>query len=98
MKLKHLFDSLHADIVAVAAAGNVDLKNADGGKTGLKAMYAALNAVSVNRAYDDEHPGFKSGHWKRVLPFDGRDYCWYYEGGADDTHVATLLRAILKSL
>ena len=98
MKLKHLYDSLRADILAVADASGINLKTADGGKTGLLAMHRVLNAVSVNRAYDDEHPGFKNGHWKRVLPFDGRDYCWYYEGGADDAHVATLLRAILKSL
>lgn len=98
MKLNHLFDSVKSDMLAICKAYGVDLKAADGGTTGLKTAHAVLDQVSRNRAYDDTHPAFASGHWKRVLPYDGRDYCFYYQNGANDTHVCTLLRAILKSL
>lgn len=98
MKLAHLLPSLKSDIAAVFNAFGVDPRTADGGKTGLKAMYAALDVVSRNRAYDDNHPGFQGGSWKRVLPYDGRPYCFYYEGGADDSHVITLLKRIKDEL
>lgn len=97
MKLKHLFDSLRADIETVATALDINIPTADDGKTGLKTMYSLLDIISRNRAYDDEHPSFKSGLWKRMLPFDGRPYCFYYADGANDTHVATLLKAIKAS-
>lgn len=97
MKLAHLYDSLRADVAVVAEAFEVDLSKHDGSKTGLATLWRIMTVISRNRAYDDAHPGFASGQWKRVLPHDGRDYCWYYAGGADDTHVATLLKKISKS-
>lgn len=98
MKLAHLLESLTADIRAVADHYKVDIATADGGKTGLKTMYGLLDIVSKNRAYNDSHPGFASGHWKRILPYDGRNYCWYYENECDDSHVATLLKRIKSDL
>ncbi len=98
MKLAKHFDSLRADILAIAQAYGVDIATSDGGQTGLKTMYALHDIVCKNRAYDDSHPGFSGGHWKRVLPYDGRPYCFLYEGGCDDSHVATLLRRIKASI
>jgi hypothetical protein len=98
MKLKHLLPDFIQDARTVIRAYGIDFPNADHGKTGLKAMHAILGVVSKNRAYDDAHPGFAEGHWKRVLPFDGRDYCWLYIDGANDTHVSTMLRAAKKVL
>jgi hypothetical protein len=98
LKLAHLFDSLRADFLAIDKATGHDLKTSDPGTTGLKTAYRYLDIVSHDRAYDDIHPFYQNGNWTRVLPFDGRDYCFYYDNGADDTHVASLLRAILKSL
>jgi hypothetical protein len=97
MKLAHLLPSIVADFRVILAAYSFDLATADHGD-GLKAMWQLLSILSRNRAYDDTHPGFASGTWKRVLPFDGREYCFYYAGGASDEHAATLLRAAKKEL
>ena len=61
-------------------------------------LWTLLRKVSTDRAYDDSHPGFSSGKWKRVLPYDGRGYCFYYIDGANDKHVETLLKATLRQL
>jgi hypothetical protein len=98
MKLAHLLPSIVADFRVILAAYSVDLATADHGPGGLKTMWQMLGILSRNRAYDDTHPGFASGQWKRVLPFDGREYCFYYAGGANDDHAATLLRAAKKEL
>lgn len=97
MKLDALYNDLRADIATVAQALSINPATADGGKTGLKTMWSLLTIVSRNRAFDDTHPGFAAGHWPRLLPHDGRDYCWYYADGANDAHVSTLLRKIKMS-
>lgn len=96
MKLQKEFDSFLADTKTVASAYGLNLAVDDGSKTGLAMMHQVLTIISRNRAYDDTHPGFADGHWPRVLPYDGRDYCWLYDAapGCNDTHVATLLRAV----
>lgn len=100
MKLKHLIQPLTEDFTTICVATGTLLTDAaePAGKTGLQTMYALLDMVSKNRAYDDSHPGFASGTWKRLLPHDGRDYCFYYADGANDTHVATLLKAVQANL
>ena len=98
MKLQHLLEQYTNDIRAVIKAKGIDLTTADHGKTGLKTMWTATHIARENRAYDDNHPGFVSGRWQRVRPYDGSDYCEFYEGGANDSHVETLLRAIRKTL
>jgi len=98
-KLESQFESFLADALVVIDKLGLDFSTMDHGKTGLKAMHFIHTIISRNRAYDDSHPHFASGHWPRVLPFDGRDYCWLYEiDGADDTHVATLLRRVKAHL
>lgn len=97
MKLASLLEPLAADIAAVARHHGID-PSVPAGKTGLATMHGLLAVVSRNRAYDDNHPGFRSGGWPRILPYDGRDYCFYYVDGANDDHLATLLRAIQKRL
>lgn len=95
MKLKHLIDPVAADmdvILRVKAPGH------DRGRLTSRDMYFLLDRVSIQRAYDDSHPGFKNWTWTRILPFDGRDYCFYYEGGANDDHVSTLLRHVKQKL
>ncbi len=86
------------DIATVAAALGVNLATAEGGKTGLLTMHSLLAIVSRNRAYTDSHPGFTSGQWKRFLPYDGRDFCFYYSEDCNDDHVATALRRIKAEL
>ncbi len=99
MKLAHLLPSFTADIKAVAAHFGIDVATAPGGKTGLLTMYNLLDVARKNRAYDDSHPGFVSGNWPRILPYDGSHYCdVYYADGANDTHLATLLKRIKADL
>jgi hypothetical protein len=93
-----IYESVKADIKTVADTLGVNVATADGGDTGLKTMWGLLTIVSRNRAYGDEHPAFAQGVWARVLPCDGRDYCFYYANGCNDTHVATMLRNIKAEL
>jgi len=74
----------------------IDIKTADGGKTGLKAIYVLLYEVSANYAYDDSHPRWQ--FIKRCLPYDGRDYCFYYADNCNDSHVQTALKKIKQEL
>ena len=57
-----------------------------------------LSKVSRDRAYDDSHPFFVANKWRRILPYDGRKYCFYYIAGANDNHVASLLKAVVSRL
>lgn len=96
MKLAHLFEPLLADYKTVLTSFKVeqdiinDLSNRD--------MYDILAVISRNRAYDDTYPAFANGSQTRILPYDGREYCWYYVGDANDTHLQTLLNKIKKAL
>lgn len=88
------YGALRADIKAVSDASGV--RPPEGDK--LRTMFDLLAVVSRCRAYDDSHPGFQQQHWTRYLPYDRRDYCWYYAGGLHDEHVATALRHIKAEL
>ena len=90
------YNELKADIKAVSAA--TGLSSCDEGKTGLRRMYLLFTFVNQDRAYDDKHPSFVQGHWKRVLPYTGRDYCHLYEKGLDDSHIETALKHIKNEL
>lgn len=98
MRLAHLLEKYTSDFRAIIDAYGVNLKEEDHGKTGLKVMHLLLGVARRNRAYDDSHPGFASGQWKRVLPFDGSEYCEYYANGCNDSHLETLLKRIKESL
>lgn len=63
----------------------------------LSPMWDALIIVAHNRAFDDKHPAYVDGR-VRVLPHDGRDFCFYYANGCNDSHVATALRSIKREL
>jgi hypothetical protein len=98
MKLASHIEPFVEDARVVIESLGIDLTNADHGISGLKVMHGIHTVISRNRAYDDSHPFFASGHWTRCLPYDGRDYCWLYEGGCNDTHVETLLRRVKSIL
>ena len=99
MKLEPILQETLADCTAVAAALGIDVANADGGKTGLKTMYGIFDVACRNRSYDDSHPGFAGGQWERILPYTGRDYCWYYKAfDCDDSHLATLLKRVKQAM
>ena len=98
MKLEHLYNKYLADFRAILAAYKAHILDFPPGKTGLAPMYELLAVARRNRAYDDSHPGFAGTVWSRVLPYDGTDYTEYYHGGANDTHLATLLRRIKSTI
>ena len=99
MKLTAIdYEQLKADILHAALALGVNIATAEGGKTGLLTMHGLHTVVDRNRAYDDTHPGFSSGAWKRVLPYTGRNYCHLYEAGLNDAHIATALNRIKTEL
>ena len=93
-----VYERMKSDIAALATHHKIDVATADGGKTGLKTMWTLLDSARRNRAYDNNHPAFKSGQWPRVLPYDGSEYTVYYKGGCNDSHVETALRKIKKEL
>jgi hypothetical protein len=95
LKLEHLRAGLVADFRAIIAAWDIGNLVADLGR---REAFKLLRKVCEDRAYDDSHPMHKHNPLGRVLPYDGRVYCFYYVGGADDSHVWSLLRAVLSDL
>jgi hypothetical protein len=95
LKLEHLRAGLVADFRAIIAAWNIGNLVADLGRS---EAFKLLRKVCEDRAYDDSHPMHKHNPLGRVLPYDGRVYCFYYVDGADDSHVWSLLRAVLADL
>lgn len=93
-----VYNSVKNDTVTIIDKMGINLKEADKGTSGIKTMYGILNEISFNRAFNDDHPAFKSGKKQRLLPCDGREYCFYYANGCNDTHVATMLKNIQKEL
>lgn len=96
---KEMLASVKADFMEVMrllGLGN-EWDKLDHGKTGLRVAYAILDQISFNRAYDDNHPAFKAGR-VRLLPYDGRDYCFYYVDGINDDHVKTMLKKIVEQI
>ncbi len=96
-----IYKQIKDDIAAVMKALNgLELNRLDLTKDDehLTVMWSLLGIVSHNRAFDDSHPSFANGDCKRILPYDGRDYCFYYTNGCNDKHVATALRAIREDL
>lgn len=98
IKLQELEEDLFQDMRIVLQRYQLTVDSLKAGTSGLQGMWRLLSIVSRNRAYDDEHPAFASGHWVRVLPFDGRAYTWYYVNGANDDHVAALLHRVRRKL
>lgn len=100
MKLANLIDPVYEDCVVVLKSMPIAKKPKaiNHGEAGLLFMYELLEKISIDRAYGDEHPCFQRGIWKRVLPCDNREYCFYYVDGANDDHLNTLLRAVKKKL
>lgn len=98
-KLQHLLPEVVADFRAIlqAVCKPEELPATVAGLS-LPQAWQLLSILSRNRAYDDNHPAFVANKWQRILPFDGRKYCFYYENGATDEHVATLLRNAVKAL
>jgi len=95
LKLESLRAGLVADFKAILTAWDClnlasSLQPGDG--------YKLLRKVSTDRAYDDSHPTHQHNPKGRVLPFDGRNYCFYYVDGANDSHLASLLKAVLSDL
>lgn len=95
---KEIYTSVLEDCKIIIKSLGFDLKNADKGKSGIKPMYLLLKKISLDRSYDNLHPGFVSKSWKRILSFDDRAYCFYYANGCNDDHVATMLKSIQKEL
>jgi hypothetical protein len=95
MKLAHLLPSLKSDIAKICQHWGFNIATANTAQ-----LFQLLHNVSTQRAYNDTHPYFQAGN-KRVLDYDGRDYCWYYgkrEDRITDDHVVTLLKKIQKEL
>jgi len=92
-KLQFLADDLLDDMRRVIEFYNVDTEFLT-----LSDMRYLLTAISVNRAYDDTHPTFAEYGRERVLPYDAREYCFYYVNGANDDHVNTLLKNLIPEL
>ena len=87
-----LYNSIKQDVISVCKSYQLNYSELT-----MRDMFGILNIISKNRAYDDSHPIF-NGTNRRVLPYDGRDYCFFYVNGCNDDHVETALKKILKEL
>jgi len=95
LKLEHLRTGLAADFKAIIDAWGIGNLIAD---LGTAEAWKLLNKVTTDRAYKDCHPTHMHNPQGRVLPFDGRKPCFYYDDGANDAHVNSLLKAVLSDL
>lgn len=96
---REMFDSVKADfleVIRLLGLGN-EWDKLDHGTSGLRVAYSILHQISFDRSYDDNHPAFKAGR-VRLLPYDGREYCFYYADGCNDDHVKTMLKKILEQI
>jgi hypothetical protein len=95
IKLDELIDPLVEDFKVILREGKRHNPNLVLSEDSLpmSVMWQALNVVSGNRAYGDNHPKWVVN--KRLLPYDGREYCFYYtDGTVTDVHVDSLLKAV----
>lgn len=89
---KDLFTSLKADVTTVCEGRPESVATpAD--------AWSVFKKVWMDRSYDDDHPGFRDGHWVRVLPYSGRNHLDRFYGDEDlnDDHIATALRQIMPN-
>ncbi len=82
--------------------------NAHGGVERLRTEYFSANLTEKrliwdvwriahnNLQYDDEHPFFKNGRWKRIYPYHSTFKM--YPSGVNDSHIETALKRIAKDL
>lgn len=89
-----LYDALAADIRTLANATGMPL---DPDRTA--ELWNLFHRVMYDRSYDDDHPGYASGHWRRILPHEDR--CWldrfYKDADLNDSHILTALRKIART-
>ena len=95
MKLQSIKDSVKDDIRAILKHYGVNISSIPE-ENRMIIMWDCMAELSANRAYDNNHPRWLT--LARVIPYDGRDYCFYYQDGANDDHVKTMLKQILKEL
>lgn len=62
-------------------------------------MYALFHKATNQLQYDDNHPFFKNGQWKRVYPHV-EGFAYYNDNGVslNDDHIWTALKRIGKDL
>jgi hypothetical protein len=96
MKLQKLFDSVYADCVTLLL--NKEFKDFINSRPAKHFDSIILDKISKDRAFDNSHPFYANGTWNRILSYDGRDYCFFYSDGANDTHVKTLQKAVFVKL
>lgn len=61
-------------------------------------IWDLLRILIRNWGYDDTHPAFAEGVWKRIIPYKGIDYSTYYNEGLNDSHLTTALNKIVREL
>ena len=89
-----LYQSMLADISEICRKLGIT----SAGEKPMSMMWALLGEVSYQRAYDDKRPDFADGRKARLLPYDGRPFCFYYSDGCNDAHIATALRKLPREL
>ncbi len=96
---KDTYNIIKSEISQIVNILQIDLKTMPGGKTGSLTMWNLFHHANCNRSYDNNHPGY--GQIIRILPYTGRDYCWYYgkrEDNINDSHIEMVLRKIKGEL
>lgn len=96
MKLQKLFDSVYSDCVTLLE--NKEFKDFILSRPEAHFDSIIIDKISKDRAFDNSHPFYVNGTWKRILSHDNRDYCFFYIDGANDTHLKTLQKAVYAKL
>lgn len=103
MKMRQeLYNSIKTDIQTVMDYTGIRTTK---GVFEAKLMWSLLDKVNFDRTQPDTHPAFVKGIVPRILPFDGREGCFFYDeaflgrrNGLNDSHVETALRKISEEL
>jgi hypothetical protein len=87
-------EPIYNKMLAALRAVVEDKGGPTGAGRGLSNLWQLWWIANDNLLYDDNHPYFKSGHWKRIVPHDPqfslRDY--------NDSHIETAIKRAGKEL
>jgi transposase len=95
-KYATMLDAMRAVVDDYGGPSAVKAAQAERQWTDMAVLWNLWHVCQRNLSYDDTHPAFAQGVWKRIIPqntaFD------MYSDDDNDTHLATALRKIGREL
>jgi hypothetical protein len=96
VKYNKMLAAMRAVVDFLGGPAAVNAKAEENKFTQRRKLWDLWHIASDNMQYDDTHPWFVSGRWKRIIPQDTTFDM--YSGGDCDSHIETALKQIGKEL